>query len=133
MGLEVRDDHTAHTHGPWFVNGNVIRGDARSRCSVSVACILDVAYPYGRRAGESAQANARLIAAAQALLQALREMTERIEDHPAYQALTEEEENLTGGDTAELSYLARVGRAAIAKATERAHGIGGEVLIKKKS
>lgn len=61
-------------------------------------------------------ANAKLIAAAPELLEALREMTERIEDHPAYQALTEEEENLTGGDTAELSYLARVGRAAITKA-----------------
>ena len=50
------------------------------------------------------------------LLEALREMAERIEDHPAYEALTEEEEDLTGGDTAELSYLARVGRTAIAKA-----------------
>ena len=117
---------TQHTHGPWFVNGNVIRGDARSNGSVSVACILDVAYPYGIRAGESAQANARLIAAAPELLEALREMTERIEDHPAYEAMTEEEENLTGGDTAKLSYLARVGRAAIAKATERAHGIEGK-------
>lgn len=51
------------------------------------------------------------------LLEALRKMTERIEGHPAYETMTEEEENLTGGDTAELSYLARIGRAAIAKAT----------------
>ena len=68
-----------------------------------------------RKKGEHI-ANAKLIAAAPVLLEALREMTERIEDHPAYQALTEGEEDLTGGDTAELSYLARVGRTAIAKA-----------------
>lgn len=59
-----------HTPGPWTVDGNVIRGDEKSNGSVSVACILDVAYPYGRWAGESAQANARLIAAAPDLLEA---------------------------------------------------------------
>ena len=59
-----------HTPGPWKVDGNVIRGDEKSNGSVSVACILDVAYPYGRWAGESAQANARLIAAAPDLLEA---------------------------------------------------------------
>ncbi len=63
---------SAHTPGPWIVDGNVIRGDEQRNGSVSVACVLDVAYPYGRRAGESAQANARLIAAAPDLLEALR-------------------------------------------------------------
>lgn len=65
------------TPGPWSVDGNVIRGDAKSNGSVSVACILDVAYPYGRWAGESAQANARLIAAAPELLEALQLLLEQ--------------------------------------------------------
>lgn len=60
-----------HTPGPWLVDGNVIRGDAQINGSVSVACVLDVAYPYGRWAGESAKANAKLISAAPDLLAAL--------------------------------------------------------------
>lgn len=63
---------TQHTLGPWIVDGNVIRGDKQSNGSVSVACVLDVAYPFGRFAGESTQANARLIAAAPDLLEALK-------------------------------------------------------------
>jgi hypothetical protein len=44
---------------------------------------------------------------------ALEEIRDRIERHPAYADLTEEEEIYIGGDTAELSYLARVANAAL--------------------
>jgi len=60
-----------HTPGPWVVDGDVIRGDQQRNGSISVASMLDVSYPYGRRAGESKHANARLIAAAPELLDAL--------------------------------------------------------------
>lgn len=60
-----------HTPGPWVVDGDVIRGDQQRNGSISVASMLDVSYPYGRRAGESKHANARLIAAAPELLAAL--------------------------------------------------------------
>jgi hypothetical protein len=44
---------------------------------------------------------------------ALSELRDRLKAHPAYADLTEEEEMETGGDTAELSYLARVADAAL--------------------
>lgn len=44
---------------------------------------------------------------------ALEELRDRIKAHPAYADLTEAEEIDTGGDTAELSYLARVADAAL--------------------
>ena len=44
---------------------------------------------------------------------ALTELRDRIKAHPAYADLTEEEEIDCGGDTAELSYLARVADAAL--------------------
>ena len=54
------------------------------------------------------------------LLAALQEIASRIEGHPAYASLTEQEEQDIGGDTAELSYLARTAREAIAQATGEA-------------
>ncbi len=42
------------------------------------------------------------------LLTALNDVATRIKDHPAYEELTEDEEMSIGGDTAELSYLARI-------------------------
>ena len=50
---------------------------------------------------------------AEALRAALTELRDRIKDHPAYADLTEAEELDIGGDTAELSYLARVADAAL--------------------
>ena len=47
------------------------------------------------------------------LLSALTELRDRIKAHPAYADLTEEEEMEVGGDTAELSYLARVADTAL--------------------
>ena len=47
------------------------------------------------------------------LREALTEIRDRIKAHPAYADLTEAEEIETGGDTAELSYLARVADAAL--------------------
>ncbi len=44
---------------------------------------------------------------------ALTELRDRIKGHPAYASLTEDEEIDCGGDTAELSYLARVADAAL--------------------
>ena len=44
---------------------------------------------------------------------ALTELHDRIKAHPAYADLTEEEEIAEGGDTAELSFLARVADAAL--------------------
>ena len=52
----------------------MVRGDQQRNGSISVASMLDVSYPYGRSAGESKHANARLIAAAPELLDALRSM-----------------------------------------------------------
>ena len=43
-----------------------------------------------------------------ALRVALSEIRDRLVDHPSYSALTEEEEEDIGGDTAEFSYLVRV-------------------------
>jgi|SRR5690554_926960 len=60
------------TPGPWIVDGTVIRGDAdHIGRTVSVACTLNVAWPYGRRAIKEQPYNARLIAAAPELLEAL--------------------------------------------------------------
>ena len=50
---------------------------------------------------------------AESLRTALTELRDRIKAHPAYANLTEAEEIETGGDTAELSYLARVADAAL--------------------
>ena len=44
---------------------------------------------------------------------ALTELRDRIKGHPAYADLTEEQEIQEGGDTAELSYLARVADDAL--------------------
>jgi hypothetical protein len=44
---------------------------------------------------------------------ALTEIRDRIKGHPAYAELTEAEEDMLGGDTAEFSYLARVADAAL--------------------
>jgi len=89
-----------HTPGPWVVDGDVIRGDQQRNGSISVASMLDVSYPYGRRAGESKHANARLIAAAPELLEAL-------------QALLAE--------SVYESMATATARAAIAKATGATH------------
>lgn len=64
------------------------------------------------------EANARVAAAAPDLLQALKDIHARLTEHPAYAELTEDEEEDIGGDTAELSYLARMARTAIAKAED---------------
>jgi hypothetical protein len=50
---------------------------------------------------------------AQALRGALTKLRDRLAGHPAYQPLTEAEEQDIGGDTAELSYLVRVADAAL--------------------
>jgi hypothetical protein len=44
---------------------------------------------------------------------ALAELRDRIKGHPVYENLTEDEECDVGGDTAELSYLARVADEAL--------------------
>ena len=63
-----------HTPGPWVVDGDVIRGDWQRNGSISVASMLDISYPYGRRAGESKHANAHLMAAAPELLEFAQEV-----------------------------------------------------------
>ena len=50
---------------------------------------------------------------AESLRTALTELRDRIKGHPAYANLTEDEECDVGGDTAELSYLARVADEAL--------------------
>lgn len=49
------------------------------------------------------------------LRSALVELRDRIIDHPAYEDMTEDEEIAVGGDSAELSYLARVANEALNK------------------
>lgn len=49
------------------------------------------------------------------LREALTELRDRIIDHPAYADLTEAQELEDGGDTAELSYLARVANMALVR------------------
>ena len=100
-----------HTPGPWQIKINV-----------SSACVLDgkgallARLLLGNHGNDRVVANARLMTAAPDLLRALQEIHARLIEHPAYADLTEAEEEDIGGDTAELSYLARVARAAIAKA-----------------
>jgi hypothetical protein len=48
-------------------------------------------------------------------LDTLAEIRDRLSGHPAYQAMTEEEEMDIGGDTAELSYLVRIADEALNK------------------
>jgi|GEM_PF-6063069 hypothetical protein len=48
------------------------------------------------------------------LRSALEEIRDRIKEHPAYAEMTQDEEIEIGGDTAELSYLARVADDALA-------------------
>src|SRR5690554_3912653 len=70
------------TPGPWIVDGTVIRGDAdHIGRTVSVACTLNVAWPYGRRAIKEQPYNARLIAAAPDLLEALIELADWYREH----------------------------------------------------
>jgi hypothetical protein len=98
-----------HTPGPWF---------AASEGSYKVASVTSNTGIYADTLPEAAQiaADARLIAAAPDLLEALKDIHARLTEHPAYAELTEDEEEDIGGDTAELSYLARMARTAIAKA-----------------
>jgi hypothetical protein len=57
------------------------------------------------------------------LLEALEEVNQRIKDFPTYQDLeTEEREDEVGGDTAELSYLARITDKVIVKAKGEING-----------
>ena len=49
----------------------------------------------------------------EALEAAITELRDRIKAHPAYENLTETQELDIGGDTAELSYLARVAQDAL--------------------
>lgn len=58
---------------------------------------------------ESQPVNARL-------LEALKTLRDALRDHPEYAQLSEEQEEETGGDTAEFSYLVRVADEAIAAA-----------------
>lgn len=48
-----------------------------------------------------------------AIRAALSEIRDRLTEHPAYSALTEDEEEDIGGDTAEFSYLVRVAAYAL--------------------
>ncbi len=49
------------------------------------------------------------------LKKALQEIVTRLQNHPAYQELTIEEEVEMGGDTAEFSFLVRIGNEALNK------------------
>ena len=49
------------------------------------------------------------------LREALTEIRDRIKEHPAYAELTDQEEMETGGDTAELSYLAKIADSALGR------------------
>ncbi len=57
--------------------------------------------------------NEEMLGRVDKLRSALTELRDRIMGHPAYANLTEDEECDVGGDTAELSYLARVANAAL--------------------
>lgn len=52
---------------------------------------------------------------------ALAELRDRIKGHPAYEELTVEEECEVGGETAELSYLARVADDALKQTENQRH------------
>lgn len=67
-----------HTPGPWENDGGTIR----SSCGVSVASVLNVAWPLGRKP-ENPEANARIIAAAPELLEALIELLEDANNYAA--------------------------------------------------
>lgn len=63
-----------HTPGPWKNDDGTIR----SSCGVSIAAVLNIAWPLGRKP-ENPEANARLIAAAPELLEALEGLLEEVE------------------------------------------------------
>ncbi len=91
----------------WLVYGDLDRDDTHANCCASgevTWCedqqfMADVHYVRGDRYED--------------LRTALTELRDRIKGHPAYADLTEAEEIEIGGDTAKLSYLARVADAAL--------------------
>lgn len=91
----------------WLVYGELEHDDTHASCADSGEVTWcegpqfasDVHYVRGDRYDD--------------LRTALTELRDRIKGHPAYAELTEAEELDVGGDTAELSYLARVADAAI--------------------
>jgi hypothetical protein len=106
-----------HTPGPWKAvcrNTTYVEGEHWPEDEFLQWEVDGPRAPMGR--GDFFQADARLIAAAPDLLEALKDIYARLTEHPAYADLTEDEEEDIGGDTAELSYLARMARTAIAKA-----------------
>ena len=81
------------------VSGDFV-GDEKRRYAEMIAAVLNAhAHPVNAR-----------------LLEALKTLRDALRDHPEYAQLSEEQEEETGGDTAEFSYLVRVADEAIATA-----------------
>jgi hypothetical protein len=70
-------------------------------------------YGVGGRLGEMLTTGA-IMTTETKLREALKEIRDRIAEHPEYQELTEKEEMEIGGDTAEFSYLVRLADEALA-------------------
>lgn len=97
-----------HTPGPWSISQSrgLYSGEARNLYTVSGACGTICTTPNPSVADNAA--NARLIAAAPELLDAMREMLRQFADHEQYDE--------DGYDTAAINKA----RAAIARATGEA-------------
>jgi hypothetical protein len=103
-----------HTPGPWFTfaNGTCVGGPVGILGNPSGAETAGIAHcGMALRTGDELQANARLIAAAPELLQALREAEAGLEFCGADKPVAE------GGFVPTPTLALRVVRAAIAKAT----------------
>lgn len=95
-------------------------GQSRSPVGLGSAFQQAVRHAYAQTDGTYAWPNSRegdMLREAkrenEQLRDALTELRDRIKDHPVYAELTEEEEENVGGDTAELSYLARIADFAL--------------------
>ena len=96
---------TKHTPGPWALDWNVARIDVFSADAATLVATVRRST-LSQAIDEAARANARLIAAAPGLYDALREVFEYLDAIP---------ESAVGGDD-DAVWLARKARAAIAKA-----------------
>ena len=83
---------TKHTKGEWLRSRNIIGTPTRTICAI-----------HGHQGEPETEANARLIAAAPDLLEALQTITQAVEDTDA-------------DGLSRLDYIARTAHAAVAKA-----------------
>ena len=114
----------SHTPGPWVVCvadddqiANTVFAESQlvDECIEAAAwddCIATAGLNHANY-----EANATLIAEAPNLLKTLQDIAEQLEAHPAYiKGATQEDMEEQGGEAADITWMAQLARAAIAKA-----------------